>query len=275
MTVVLLAFAMFANAQSPYTIDVLATLGPNYFGSPSYDTFAANVIAGIQNGDTSGGSGPTAFNFISNSSGLIGTIAPNQPIVSSFESWQGTAPGPYAGETGTRLYFALHITAANDALFSLSQLSYSETDPPDLYPTETYGFSYSGSDYATDLVGRQGATWIDSGAGTQLVSELIYVGEFVGWEPNPPVHWQQSGGSERRSRLPRGFRRPVYHRYVLLGERCWRRAAMAPAVPTCSSRVVAFPNQVLSPWQPWVSRPCCLCAASIVSHRTLIPYSSL
>jgi hypothetical protein len=89
---------------------------------------------------------------------------------------------------GTRLYFALHITAAGDAPFSLSQVSYSETDPPDVYPTETYGFDYSGSSYASDLIGRTGATWgtfINSGAGTQMVSELIYVGEAIGWEPNP------------------------------------------------------------------------------------------
>jgi hypothetical protein len=73
LPVILLAFVMFANA-GPYTINVYATLGPNFSGSPSYNTFASNVIAGVQGSSTSGGSGPAAYNFISNSSRSLSEI---------------------------------------------------------------------------------------------------------------------------------------------------------------------------------------------------------
>ncbi len=171
LPLVLMAFAMLASAD-PYTIDVFATLGPNYWGSPSYDTFVDNVIAAVRAGNSSGGSGAAAYNVIT-------SVMPNQPIVSDFQSWQGTAPGPYAGELGTSLYFVLHIVAHDQAMFSLSQVSYWENTPDG----GVYTYSYASDNYENDRRGYIGGTLIYSNGevGTNTVDELVYVGEFVGW----------------------------------------------------------------------------------------------
>jgi len=171
LAVALLASAMLASAQSPYTIDVFATLGPNYWGSASYNDFATNVVNAVKSGNTSGGSGAAALQGIT-------TVDPNQPIVSTFNSWQGSAPGPYTGEMGTSLYFVLHITSS-EPFFSLSQLAYDG-----LTPGETaVHYTYESFSYSFDLTGYDGSNWITSGDATTMVNELIYVGEFVGWNP--------------------------------------------------------------------------------------------
>jgi hypothetical protein len=169
LPLVLLAFAMFANA-GPYTITVTGALGPNYSGGGTpYDTFAADVITAVQAGNQLVGGGTYS---------PVSVIYPNQPIVSNFESWQGTVD-PGSGVYGTGLYFVLHITAP-DAPFTLSQLRYDETDPPDVFPTATYSFgSYSG--FSSDLLGWNGSEWITSGDASTPVTGLIYVGEMVGW----------------------------------------------------------------------------------------------
>jgi len=171
LAVALLASAMLASAQSPYTIEVFATLGPNYWASPSYNDFATNVINAVKSGNTSGGSGAAALQSITN-------VAPNQPIVSTFNSWQGSAPGLYAGELGTSLYFVLHITSS-EPFFSLSQLVYDGTTP-DEAPVH---YTYEGFTYSFDLTGFDGSNWITSGDADTMVNELIYVGEFAGWKP--------------------------------------------------------------------------------------------
>jgi hypothetical protein len=170
LAVILLAFATLANAGPVGTIiTVYPTLGPNYWGSPSYDAFAQNVINGILASSSSEGSGYAAYN-------VIGVVSPNQPIVSNFESWEG-ALAPGSGEYGTALYFAVHILSSE--LFSLSQMSFDGWDP--YYGL--YHWDYTSDEYATDRIGRlAGGSWITSGAGTQQVNELIYVGEFVGYE---------------------------------------------------------------------------------------------
>jgi hypothetical protein len=176
LPLILLVFAMFANAGS-YTVDVYATLGPNYYGSPSYDTFVDNVIGAVRANQSSAGSGAAAYN-------VINQAAPNQFLVSTFYSWQGTAPGAYAGEYGTDLYFVLHIKAT-DAQFSLSQVSYHETEPFFPIPID-YSYNHVTDTYANDLRGYVGGvlTYSSGELGTLPVDELIYVGEFIGIEPN-------------------------------------------------------------------------------------------
>ncbi len=174
LPVLLLALATLANA-GPYSITVLPTLGPNYWASPSYNAFVDNVINGILSNSASVGSGYSAYN-------VIGTVAPNQPIVSNFESWQGTvAPG--SGEYGTELYFAVHIVADPGYLFTLADLTYNETRPDG-----TYSYNYAGSSFGFDRVGFAGATVYDTDqAGDDSLiplTELIYVGEFIGYEPS-------------------------------------------------------------------------------------------
>ena len=172
LPLVLMAFATLASAD-PYTIDVFATLGPNYWGSPSYNTFVDNVINAVRSNSSSGGSGAAAYNVIT-------SVMPNEPIVSDFESWKGTAPGPYSGELGTSLYFVLHIVANTGAApFSLSQVSYWENTPD----AGVYTHSYASDTYANDLRGYIGGTltYSNGEASTNTVDELVYVGEFVGW----------------------------------------------------------------------------------------------
>jgi len=184
LAVALLASAMLASAQSPYTIDVFATLGPHW-ASSSYDAFAANVIDAVKNGNTNGGSGVAALQSIS-------SVTPNQPIVSTFESWQGTAPGAYSGELGTAIYFVLHITAAPDYFFSLSQVRFDM-----VAPDATDGWQYNTEEdiYRPDLIGLVSGTpdyWISSGAGTTQVKELIYVGAAWSWWPTAPTGSDQA-----------------------------------------------------------------------------------
>ncbi len=171
LPVLLLALATLANA-GPYTITVYPTLGPNYWASPSYNAFVDNVINGILTNSSSVGSGYSAYNVIS-------TVSPNQPIVSNFESWQGTlAPG--SGEYGTDLYFAVHIVADPGYLFTLADLTYHETRPDG---SDT--FDYAGFTFWNDLVGYNGTTVYNTdqpGDDTLIpLTELIYVGEFLGY----------------------------------------------------------------------------------------------
>jgi hypothetical protein len=166
LPLILLTFAMFVSAQSPYTINVYGVLGPNYWGTSSiYNTFVNDTINGIKTDEA-------AWKSLA----AVSVIQPNQPIVSQgFESWQGTLD-PGSGQYGTDLYFVLHITA-NNASFSLSELSYHGTTPD----PSTVDYTYEAASYANDLRGYNGASVINSGAATQSVTELIYIGEFVGW----------------------------------------------------------------------------------------------
>jgi len=211
LPLILLAFAMFANAGS-YTIDVYATLGPNYWGSPSYNGFVDNVVYAMKNSLTSYGSGTAAFNSIT-------SVAPNQPIVSNFQSWQGTAPGAYAGELGTDLYFVLHIVGIN-AQFSLSQVSWLGTTPD---PTSV-PYSYTTDNYENDRRGYAGATEYKAGeSGTTQVNELIYVGEFMGWQA--VVDSGQAGLDSVASYLAGFAGQNITGKYTL-----WSPAGAAPSV---------------------------------------------
>jgi len=206
LPVVLFAFAMLASAQSPsYTIDVFATLGPNYWGSSSYDAFATNVIDAVKNGNTNGGSGAAALQSIT-------AVDPNQPIVSTFNSWQGTAPGAYAGELGTSLYFVLHITSS-EPFFSLSQLVYDGTQPG----ASPVHYTYEGMSYAADLTGFDGSDWITSGDPTTMVNELIYVGEFMAWEPDPYTGNDQADLNTVRAEVAGYAGQYITGKYRLMG----------------------------------------------------------
>lgn len=169
LPMVLLAFAMFANA-SPI-MNVYATLGPSALGA-SYGNFVNNVVSAMQSGTPllSTGAGAATYSPIS-------MIAPNQPIESNFPSWQGTTPGLYAGEVGTDLYFVLHIKDAAGATFSLSQLSWLGTSPN--APNDSYSYGSPNNDtYDNHRRGYVGGVCTDCSGqpGTTPVDELIYVG---------------------------------------------------------------------------------------------------
>jgi len=178
LPLILLAFAMFAYAGP--IITVTGALGPNYNGGGApYNTFAADVITAVKAGNQLVGGGTYT---------PISVMAPNQPILSGdFESWEGTV-SPGSGLYGTGLYFVLHIMNESqvDPTFTLPQLSYVETDPPDIFPTATYSYA-SYSNFSGDLIGRctaavgcgGGGDWMTSGS--DPVTELIYVGEMMGW----------------------------------------------------------------------------------------------
>src|ERR1035438_10316307 len=107
-----LATAMSASAQ--VTIYVEATMAPNGWGSPSYDTWAANGIYAVENGLTSyDAAGPAQYNVTTSPL----PVAAN--FVTGFNSWLGQAPGPYASELGTRASFVAVING-NGSLINMN-----------------------------------------------------------------------------------------------------------------------------------------------------------
>ncbi len=164
---------------------VCPSVAPNLAGSLSGPGYTANAIAGLETGGCTdvGGSrftDPTAYNSVS-------YFSPADITVASFPLWEGIAnpAAPFAAEGGNRLTFGLIING-NGNQFSLSQLHFDmhSSDPGDV-------FGYWG-DFATDAYGprRQGfngATLINSGAATQLVDRLYYVGVGGGsfWPATP------------------------------------------------------------------------------------------
>jgi hypothetical protein len=149
-------------------------------------------MAGLANGGAATGTPGTPAHYASGTSFL-----PGQLMVTSFNSWEGVAnPGaPFHQELGNRLHFGLNALG-NGSLFSLSQLCFdmSSSDPAnslafsgcfgagDVYSSARVGIHY-GSD---GVLGGGDDTIITSGAATQLVHQLIYVGVGNAFWPGGP-----------------------------------------------------------------------------------------
>lgn len=171
-----------ASAQSAApTITVEATLAPNFFGSPSFDAWAANGIYAAENGLTTyGAPGPTQFN-------VIGSPLPvYDNLVTDYTSWEGVADpaAPYDSEYGTRASF-VSIINGNGGLISISQMGFIGTSSD---AGNALGFSYPNNDllpgdwnYDTYDIGiinnPDGSTTIVNDAdGSVLVNEIISIG---------------------------------------------------------------------------------------------------
>jgi hypothetical protein len=164
----------------PITIQVVPTLAPNVFGSPSFAPWQANAITALDTGTTTFGAGAAQFDALPNNA----TLDWRQAVVTGFESWRGVATPnapSFSGEYGNRMHFALHILG-NGTKFSIGDLSFNATST-DVNNSLAFGFAagnyqygagYVGIDYGGDGVNGGGDDlYITSGANTQLVDELI------------------------------------------------------------------------------------------------------
>ncbi|MEO1525410.1 MAG: PEP-CTERM sorting domain-containing protein [Planctomycetota bacterium] len=192
-TLVLLIDQPFARAE--VVMDVYASPAPNFTASPSWNGYLANALNSLENdlgsiGDRS--LDPTAYEVFADGA----TIGLNELIVSPFNSWRGVAnpSAPFDNEFGNRVHFGVHIVGDGTMRFRLEDLSYemSSTDSGNRlgFSGSFAGGSYSGTrigiDYGADMAkGGGDDTIIDSGAATQFVDELIYVGVGNAFDASP------------------------------------------------------------------------------------------
>jgi hypothetical protein len=176
-----LAGAMSASAQ--VTITTEATMAPNGYGSPSYDTWAANGIYAMENGLTSYGvAGPAQFNVTTSPLPVAANFA------TGFNSWLGQAPGPYAGELGNRASFVAVINGngslinMNNFGFTMSSsdagnaLGYSWPNNSILPGDWTYDAGDIGLIFNNHINIAGGFTVVNSGDPGQMVNEIISIG---------------------------------------------------------------------------------------------------
>jgi hypothetical protein len=166
-----------AQAVTP-TITTYATMAPNGYGSPSFNTWAENGIYAVENSLSSyGAAGPAQFNITTS------PLPVSDNIVTGFQSWLGQAPGPYAGELGNRASFVTVING-NGSLIDMANMGFvmNSSDPGDFlgwafavgtwnYDAYDIGVVY---DDGHDTAG--GVTIVDSGDPDQLVNEIISIG---------------------------------------------------------------------------------------------------
>jgi len=185
-------------ASASVTIEVVPSSAPNVFGSPSWNGYLANALNSLENnlgdiGDRN--TDPTAYQA------APAIIDPGEYMVSSFNSWRGTvAPAaPFANEGGNRMHFGLHAVGDGTTQFALEDISFEVTSsdgPNSLGFTGNFiGLNYSstrfGIDWGPDRTKGGGDDIIyNSGNGTTLVDEIVYVGVGNafwpgGGDPNP------------------------------------------------------------------------------------------
>jgi hypothetical protein len=174
----LLVLVSSVAAFGDISFQVYATLAPNQFGSPNYNTWQSNALNALENGLTSSGTPGTPGYYQT-----VTTVDPQDLTVTSFNSWLGTInPGSafglaFAGEFGNRGTFPLVIDG-NGQQFSISELSFNATssDPGDVLG---FGFGTGSYDYSDAYVGgiltgdpADPIEFITSGPSTQLVDFL-------------------------------------------------------------------------------------------------------
>ena len=184
----ILSSQLFANV----TTTVTPTLGPNILGSPSTSAFSSNYLDFLINGTPGPDFNTDPTGFIANP----GTSQTQDIIATSFESWRGQAPGPFAGERGNRIYFGLSVVSDEscpDCEFTLAGITGTigwtnpDGSPSDIFvdpitPFNLSSLTYSdvrvGIDYGPDNVaGTADDIVYDSGeAGTLPVDALHYIG---------------------------------------------------------------------------------------------------
>lgn len=187
------AFCLLINspARADITVDVIASPAPNFFGSPSWNAYLANALNSLENGLGEIGdreTDPTAYEIFADGAAVL----PNELIVSSFPSWRGVADpsSPFDNERGNRLHFGIHVVGDGTMRFRLEDLSYEITsDDGNVlgivgdFSGLTYSSTRVGIDYGADMSkGGGDDTIITTGAATQFVDELIYVGVGVAYD---------------------------------------------------------------------------------------------
>jgi len=167
-----------AYADTIPTATVLASVGPNASGSPSWNGYVANALTGLENGGTQEGT-PGTPTYYAPTTGPI-TVA--QTLVTSFNSWNGAVnpAAPFDQEYGSRVMFGFDIKG-NGNKISLNELSAQTYWVDQTGASAWENISYSGSPYAAHRIGLiynndAPPTIVNSGDGTQLVDEIVSTG---------------------------------------------------------------------------------------------------
>jgi len=176
--VAVLLITSHAYADTIPTATVLASVGPNASGSPSWNGYVANALTGLENGGTQEGT-PGTPTYYAPTTGPI-TVA--QTLVTSFNSWNGTVnpAAPFNQEDGSRVMFGFDIKG-NGNKISLSELS-AQTYWVDQNGVQAWeNVPYSSTPYAAHRIGliynnNAPPTIVNSGSGTQLVDEIVSTG---------------------------------------------------------------------------------------------------
>jgi hypothetical protein len=198
---VLCALALFGfvnTSNADITIEVFPAYAPNGPASPNWLAYTGNAITGITAGGANTGTGPDRDSDPAYYELVTGVISPSEIIYTEFNSWRGTAANNPAftgnpavtGEFGNRVHFGTRITATSGMEFALNDVSWTldSDDDTDFFDqngtlTGNYSATRVGLNYGTDGVkGTADDMSISSGAGTQLVNELVYVGVGDGFE---------------------------------------------------------------------------------------------
>jgi hypothetical protein len=169
-------------------MEEFASPAPNAFGSPSFAGWRDNALNALENGLLTVGdpnATPAAYYRVTQE-------GDRDNIVTGFPSWRGFAnPGTlfgaaFANELGNRVHFGVHILG-NGTQFALSGLSFNmhSSDPGNTFsftgnfggPSDAYSATRIGINYGPDHIkGTADDVRISSGAATQTIDELIYIG---------------------------------------------------------------------------------------------------
>lgn len=179
---VLAALAAAPAARAAVLIQVVPSVGPNVFNSPSYDAYRDGAVAALRAGAAQAGTPGTPAFYQAIAPG--GTVALADLVVTDFPSWRGAAnpAGAFAAETGTRLYFGVAITAAAGETFRISDLSFdaASTDP---FATLDFALPAGSYAYSLDYVGiRADGSLVTGGPATQEVVALYGRGSSNAFE---------------------------------------------------------------------------------------------
>lgn len=187
-------------ASADIAIDVVPSSAPNAYGSASWAGYITNTLTGLENGLTQVGdrqTDPAGYSAITN-----GIYEPGDTMVTSFKSWRGFAdPGTqwgsqFANELGNRMHFGLHAMGDGAVRFALADVTFDITSSDGVlnYAGDFVGLDYSsnrfGVDWGPDRQRGGGDDVVyNSGNGTTLVDEIVYVG--VG-----NAYWPQASGGQ-------------------------------------------------------------------------------
>jgi len=246
MSIAVLSIAAASSlAAGSISIDVVASSAPNFFGSPSWNGYLANSLNSLENGLGSIGDrniDPSAYEV----AGAI--VDPSDFMVSSFNSWRGNATpsGAFANELGNRMHFGLHATGDGMMQFRLEDVSFeiasSDVGNDLAFVGNFSGASFSSTRFGVDwgadrMKGGGDDTYYNSGNGTTLVDEIVYVG--VGnafWpgasDPDPvnPVGGAQAAMDAMMANYVSGF--SITGEYTILG---YTGSDIVSTVPTPGS----------------------------------------
>jgi hypothetical protein len=164
----LVAVVMVAGAT---TIDVVPSLGPNPWGSPSFAAYTDNALTGLRAGTAGIGSGPSYY-------GIDYYFTFEDATVTNYPSWNGVADPapPNDAEMGNSYFVGTHVLADEDATFHPSDVrvwQFSTIAPLDPWH---WGPFYLSASTVSGMRGYLDGVEVTPLTLDSVIDELVYVG---------------------------------------------------------------------------------------------------